>query len=138
MFFRYAYPCTEIRKRQGLIKAEHVKELHNFVFGGEDPSQSLLRTCFPDAVNSYLLYIGLADLDGKPWQIETVKKHWRQHEGESLWCAVDLGIITMVEGVLVIVNISGMDKLVHNEYRLPVENGTRVYLHLNRIIEIAD
>ena len=139
LFFRYAYPCGEIRYQRKLISWKELDQLHYLANTDGEPTHDLLRSCFKDAFPAFCVFSGIDQSDNRPWPVEVVRRFWRQHKGRVPGCAVMSGKIDKIIASLsfiCLVNCDGKTVPVFNRYKLPVTVGDTVFFHQHIIAEV--
>jgi hypothetical protein len=135
LFFRYAYPCTEIKAQRGTIWSHQVEALNALVDSDARPDHRLLLECFPSAVCLFGLFIGDDPIADDLWPVEMVREFWRMHKGRKPQCDVFHGVVESVNDIFVKVMVGDRKIPVFNRYKLQVSKGNIVFLHHNIIAE---
>jgi hypothetical protein len=134
LFLRYAFPCAEIRLKNGLISEADYQILFGWVNGKEIPNRKKLKFCFP---NAFKASRDLALAKGVPvWSWENITNYWRNHHGHYGICAV-LPLMVMPGGNFSLVGsdevIDGLK--VKNIYNLDIVAGDIVFAHQLCLVE---
>lgn len=134
LFFRYAWPCAEIRLSRKEITEEQFGLLKFFRDNQHrNPGRKLLIACFPVAVKD-LTEVAHRMFASDPWSLEHVAEYWRHHHvGPSPT------EMTTVES-------QGIDRMwvrtkdwrlipVLNPYSIDAEAGNTIVVHNHHAIE---
>jgi hypothetical protein len=132
-----------MNERLKRVKPNDVIILNALMDEGRVPSHELLGRAFPNAVESFGLFMGDDPLSDRPWPVEIVRAFWRLHTGREPKCAVMHGKVepAVMLGNMVKVRLDGDRTVtVANKYKLAILKGDTVYFHRHIIaeVELAD
>jgi hypothetical protein len=134
LFFRYAWPCADIRLARKEITEKQYRLLKFFRDNPHrQPGRRLLMECFPNAVRSLLETAATMRITD-PWSLEHVAEYWRyHHEGPSPTELFEVELRS-VDHILARINIRELFPLA-NPWSLEVEPGDRITAHNFHAIE---
>lgn len=134
LFFRYAWPCADIRLNTRKITEDQYSLLKNFRDNPHQrPSRELLIECFPDAARS-LAEAPLPLYNADPWSLEHVRNYWRYHHKGKSPTAILLVDSVGIDRVWAHGKNSQVIVLL-NPYSIDVETDDRIVAHQQCAIE---
>lgn len=136
LFLLYAFPCLEGKLVTHEVKSMYAMELNNVLNSGHEPSHSLLRECFKNAVDSFTISAGITSLS-TPWPVEKVREFWRNHKGKNPQCATMHGVVEETDAYFVKIRYAKRIKCLVNRYNLSIKKGDTVYFHYNFVAEVV-
>jgi len=151
-FFKYAFPCAQVKVRFGSLSVEEYDELKDKFLGGECVNREVLERVFVPAFDRIKR---LADRMGRDyWDLDVIKGYWeRNHnevidDGEGMYgeasedfknlCKVHEGVVVEIREGKLVVEYGGGRRRVVSDFLVPgVKVGERVRVHYWYGVEVC-
>lgn len=142
LFFRYAFPCIEIRVRTRRLAEKSAAELLRSGHSNTGPPIGLLERCFPDPCLALKASAGLGASEELIWSVDNVRKFWRSHgaaghDHQKDSCSTMWGIVESINGLGPNIRKPNCQPvLTINQFGLPIAIGDKVFFHHHIIAEV--
>ena len=152
LFFRYAWPCTEVILQKKKITQERFDQLKKAAEGGRTPAKEILEDTYKTAFTN--LKKIAAEIKKDYWDIEVIRKYFEEgghndfissgggefgHAPESLkdLCRIKEGIVEEIIGGIVRVRHGKKERMCRNIYHLKLRKGDSIVMHYGYVVSKA-
>ena len=144
-FFKYAFPCAQVKVRLGSLTPEKYKELEETFLQNDYPNKEELEKTFPPAFRR------IKKLSEDCWDPEIIKEYWEKNhnevidQGDGMYgiaseefkdlCKVHIAKITKIDENKLTVKYNDKTRIVSNFLVQDANVGDKVRIHFAYAIE---